>query len=270
MSVTFFLVIALPVYLIRNRWRSSTNTELAPEEKPVGGQPSQLRLGFPAADGKAGEDRAPVLGRVSVVSGGARAAAGRRLGAGGGRRGGGARGAHTRGSRALRFPGSPTILVDGRDVDQAGADGEPSLSCRITGSRMAACHPSRAASNSRRPCMSLALGSEAPEFAPKGVDGALHSLADYGDEPCSRSSSRATIAPRPTCSRGRAGSARSRRTTQTTASFSSRSTRTIPSATWETRLPRWSAMRTRRASRSTTCTTLEQTVAHALGVGAHA
>jgi hypothetical protein len=34
-------------------------------------------------------------------------------------------------AEALRFPGSPTILVDGRDVDQAGADGEPSLSCRI-------------------------------------------------------------------------------------------------------------------------------------------
>ena len=26
-------------------------------------------------------------------------------------------------AEALRFPGSPTILVDGRDVDQAGADG---------------------------------------------------------------------------------------------------------------------------------------------------
>jgi hypothetical protein len=34
-------------------------------------------------------------------------------------------------AQALRFPGSPTILVDGRDVDQAGAGGEPSLSCRI-------------------------------------------------------------------------------------------------------------------------------------------
>jgi peroxiredoxin len=29
--------------------------------------------------------------------------------------------------------------------------------------------------------MSLALGSEAPEFALKGVDGAEHALADYGD-----------------------------------------------------------------------------------------
>jgi hypothetical protein len=32
---------------------------------------------------------------------------------------------------ALRFPGSPTIRIDGRDVDPAGADGPPSLSCRI-------------------------------------------------------------------------------------------------------------------------------------------
>ncbi|HET9323780.1 MAG TPA: hypothetical protein VFO03_07880 [Gaiellaceae bacterium] len=31
----------------------------------------------------------------------------------------------------LRFPGSPTIRVDGRDVDPAGGDGPPSLSCRI-------------------------------------------------------------------------------------------------------------------------------------------
>jgi hypothetical protein len=30
----------------------------------------------------------------------------------------------------LRFPGSPTILVDGRDVDPAGADARPALTCR--------------------------------------------------------------------------------------------------------------------------------------------
>ena len=34
-------------------------------------------------------------------------------------------------AEALRFPGSPTIRFDGCDVDQAGADGQPSLSCRI-------------------------------------------------------------------------------------------------------------------------------------------
>jgi hypothetical protein len=34
-------------------------------------------------------------------------------------------------AEALGFPGSPTIRVDGRDVDPAGAHGPPSLSCRI-------------------------------------------------------------------------------------------------------------------------------------------
>jgi hypothetical protein len=32
---------------------------------------------------------------------------------------------------ALSFPGSPTIRIDGRDVDPAGADAPPSLTCRI-------------------------------------------------------------------------------------------------------------------------------------------
>ena len=32
---------------------------------------------------------------------------------------------------ALRFPGSPTIRVGGRDVDPAGATGRPSLTCRV-------------------------------------------------------------------------------------------------------------------------------------------
>lgn len=31
----------------------------------------------------------------------------------------------------LAFPGSPTIRVDGRDVDPAGAGGRPALNCRI-------------------------------------------------------------------------------------------------------------------------------------------
>jgi hypothetical protein len=32
---------------------------------------------------------------------------------------------------AERFPGSPTIRVDGADIDAAGAAGRPSLTCRI-------------------------------------------------------------------------------------------------------------------------------------------
>jgi hypothetical protein len=31
----------------------------------------------------------------------------------------------------LRFPGSPTIRVDGRDVDSHGAGSPPALTCRI-------------------------------------------------------------------------------------------------------------------------------------------
>ena len=34
-------------------------------------------------------------------------------------------------AEALRFPGSPTIRVDGRDVDEAGAGARPALTCRI-------------------------------------------------------------------------------------------------------------------------------------------
>jgi hypothetical protein len=34
-------------------------------------------------------------------------------------------------AQELRFPGSPTIRVDGRDVDPPGADAPPSLTCRV-------------------------------------------------------------------------------------------------------------------------------------------
>jgi len=34
-------------------------------------------------------------------------------------------------AEALHFPGSPTIRVDGRDVDPAGAASRPALNCRI-------------------------------------------------------------------------------------------------------------------------------------------
>jgi hypothetical protein len=34
-------------------------------------------------------------------------------------------------AETLRFPGSPTIRVDGRDVDPAGAETRPALNCRI-------------------------------------------------------------------------------------------------------------------------------------------
>jgi hypothetical protein len=34
-------------------------------------------------------------------------------------------------AEALRFPGSPTIRIDGRDVDPVGANSRPALNCRI-------------------------------------------------------------------------------------------------------------------------------------------
>jgi hypothetical protein len=34
-------------------------------------------------------------------------------------------------ARRLSFPGSPTIRVDGRDVDPEGATARPALTCRI-------------------------------------------------------------------------------------------------------------------------------------------
>jgi hypothetical protein len=34
-------------------------------------------------------------------------------------------------AQELRFPGSPTIRVDGRDIDPEGAESPPSLTCRV-------------------------------------------------------------------------------------------------------------------------------------------
>lgn len=34
-------------------------------------------------------------------------------------------------AETLRFPGSPTIRIDGRDIDPAGAEARPALTCRI-------------------------------------------------------------------------------------------------------------------------------------------
>jgi hypothetical protein len=34
-------------------------------------------------------------------------------------------------ARQLAFPGSPTIRVDGRDVDPQGAEAPPALTCRV-------------------------------------------------------------------------------------------------------------------------------------------
>lgn len=82
----------------------------------------------------------------------------------------------------LRFPGSPTIRIDGVDVDPAGADARPSLSCRIyrrpngTTSPLPSEYQIQAALK-----LSLPLGSPAPDFDLPGVDGTRHSLGDYAD-----------------------------------------------------------------------------------------
>jgi hypothetical protein len=34
-------------------------------------------------------------------------------------------------AEALEFPGSPTIRIDGRDIDPSGAQARPALTCRI-------------------------------------------------------------------------------------------------------------------------------------------
>lgn len=34
-------------------------------------------------------------------------------------------------AEALRFPGSPTIRIDGRDIDPDGAEAPPALTCRV-------------------------------------------------------------------------------------------------------------------------------------------
>jgi hypothetical protein len=82
----------------------------------------------------------------------------------------------------LRFPGSPTIRVDGRDVDPAGAQAAPSLSCRLY--RLADGRPSPVPTRAHLEDalqMTLTLASHAPSFSLPGVDGRDHSLDDYGE-----------------------------------------------------------------------------------------
>lgn len=85
-------------------------------------------------------------------------------------------------ARELAFPGSPTIRVDGVDVDPAGAEERPSLACRIyrrpDGRPMPV--PSREMLM-RGMRLYLAPGAAAPDFHLPGVDGRDHDLHDYDD-----------------------------------------------------------------------------------------
>jgi peroxiredoxin len=82
---------------------------------------------------------------------------------------------------ARRFPGSPTIRIDGRDVDPVGASARPALTCRIyrrpdgTVSPV----PSKEQIEMALKTTGLPLGSSAPAFDLVGVDGERHGLADY-------------------------------------------------------------------------------------------
>jgi peroxiredoxin len=85
-------------------------------------------------------------------------------------------------AEALRFPGSPTIRVDGRDVDPAGADARPSLSCRVYRRPNGTVAPIPSEIQIQAALrMHLPIGSPAPAFELPGVDGGLHRLAEYDD-----------------------------------------------------------------------------------------
>jgi peroxiredoxin len=82
----------------------------------------------------------------------------------------------------LAFPGSPTIRIDGQDVDPAGADAPPSLTCRIYRRPAGVVSPVPSMQQIQRALrLSLPLGSPAPEFSLPCVDGRRHSLADYSE-----------------------------------------------------------------------------------------
>ena len=127
------------------------------------------------------EGRALLLGGVPVASGGARAARGGARGARArGRRRASPRRHRRGGARRCRFPGSPTIRIDGRDVDPAGAASRPALNCRIyylPDGRVSPI-PSREQLEEAL-SMSTALAQTAPPFTLPGVDGSDHSLDDY-------------------------------------------------------------------------------------------
>ena len=79
----------------------------------------------------------------------------------------------------LAFPGSPTIRVDGRDVDSAGASEPPSLTCRVYRFPDGRVSPSPSPATRGGPPMSVI--EIAPTFDLPGVDGRRHTLEDYAD-----------------------------------------------------------------------------------------
>lgn len=86
-------------------------------------------------------------------------------------------------AEAWNFPGSPTIRIDGEDIDPEGAGGRPSLACRIY--RLP---DGRSVPSPTKPMLQRALklhlpaGAPAPDFELPGVDGRTHALRDYADK----------------------------------------------------------------------------------------
>ena len=82
----------------------------------------------------------------------------------------------------LRFPGSPTIRIAGRDIDPEGADGPAGahLPCLLAARRAAVTRPEPPTAGGS-PAMSLTLAERAPSFALRGIDGREHTLAGYAD-----------------------------------------------------------------------------------------
>lgn len=99
-------------------------------------------------------------------------------------------------ARRLRFFGSPTILVDGRDVAPPPPGATPALTCRAyrwADGRISplpspemlrdALRRARASSNAKKEVpVTLKLHDPAPDFALPGVDGQTHALGDYADK----------------------------------------------------------------------------------------
>jgi peroxiredoxin len=101
-------------------------------------------------------------------------------------------------AEALRFPGSPTIRIDGRDIDAVPAD-VVGLCCRAyreAGGSLSPVPPremieaaARSASG-RTPqntdhatAASLAIGAPTSDFALPGTDGQIYSLASFAGQP---------------------------------------------------------------------------------------
>jgi peroxiredoxin len=82
----------------------------------------------------------------------------------------------------LAFPGSPTIRIDGRDVDPVGAESPPALTCRVYRERDGRTSPIPSRQQLEE-ALAMSVVETAPTFDLPGVDGRNHSLGEYADAP---------------------------------------------------------------------------------------